>query len=192
MTAGITAESRPYRWPWHGEFAPSRTALLVVVDRKIALPDEAISAQLARITGEARAAGITIGELPDATGLSIVSNGTADLSVVRPHIGGFSGTDLDSVLRRRGLTDLIFAGFPFELGADCTMRQANDLGYECLALTDCCSGLAPDTLAGAISSIQMSGGIFGAVATSTAVLELLAQHRLSAAAPGRSQIGVHR
>ena len=33
------------------------------------------------------------------------------------------------------LTDLVFAGFPFELGADTTMREANDLGYECLALS---------------------------------------------------------
>src|SRR5207248_8705634 len=96
----------------------------------------------------------------------------------RPHIGGFSGTDLDSILRARGITDLILVGYPFDLGADSTMRQANDLGYECLMVTDCCTGLAPDTLAGAISSIQMSGGIFGAVADSAAVIELFTNHVL--------------
>ena len=188
MAGGITADSRPYRWPWHGDFVPSRTAVLLIVDGKIALPDAARTARLERITRLVRDAGVTIGELPDATQTSLLPAGLADFSVTRPHIGGFSGTDLDSVLRQRGLTDLILAGFPFELGADCTMRQANDLGYECLALTDCCTGLAADTLAGAISSIQMSGGIFGAVAISTAVIELLAEHQLRAA---RSQPGVH-
>ena len=57
------------------------------------------------------------------------------------------------------------------------MRQANDLGYECLALTDCCTGMAPDTLAGAMSSIQMSGGIFGAVAETSAIFDLFARAR---------------
>jgi nicotinamidase-related amidase len=50
------------------------------------------------------------------------------------------------------------------------MREANDLGYECLALTDCSSGLSPDTLAAAMSSVTMSGGIFGVIASSDDVL----------------------
>jgi nicotinamidase-related amidase len=53
------------------------------------------------------------------------------------------------------------------------MREANDLGYECLLLTDCCSWLSDQTGAGAVSSVQMSGGIFGAVATSDDVLRTL-------------------
>lgn len=182
MAHGMTAASRPYRWPWHGQFAPARTALLVLVDGAAALPDATATALVLEVVRSAAAAGVAIGELPDGAGTTILPDGLGDFAVARPHIGGFSGTDLDSVLRRRGITDLILAGFPFELGADCTMRQANDLGYECLALTDCCTGLAADTLAGAISSIQMSGGIFGVVAESTALLQLLANTPIAASA----------
>ena len=180
MTKGVVAGSRPYGWPWHGAFAPARTALLVVADGTATLPDAQTSEALRCLVDAARSAGLTIGELPDRTGTLILPAGTSDFVVARPHIGGFSGTDLDVVLRRRGITELILAGFPFELGADCTMRQANDLGYECLALSDCCTGLAPDTLAGAMSSIQMSGGIFGAVAESAALLELFTTHSVVA------------
>lgn len=177
MAHGLTIDSRPYRWPWHGAFEPARTGLLVVVDALDPSADAIPLARLLRVARAAAGAGISIGELPGAGGTSVLPDDLRDWEVRRPHLGGFSGTDIDSVLRRRGLTDLILAGFPFELGADCTMRQANDLGYECLALTDCCTGLTADTLAGAISSIQMSGGIFGTVAGSAAVLELFAHQR---------------
>jgi len=175
----VTIGSRPYRWPWHGEFAPARTGLLVVADGAVTLP-AGMQSLLLRLAGSAKAAGVTVGELLDSAGSTVLPGGLADFTVARPHLGGFSGTDLDSVLRRRGITDLVLAGFPFELGADCTMRQANDLGYECLALTDCCTGLAADTLAGAISSIQMSGGIFGAVAETAAVIDLFANNQAAA------------
>lgn len=182
MADGVTTDSRPYPWPWHGEFAPKRTGLLVIVDGTDALPDAPTTSLLLRVVRAASAAGVTVGELPDRAGTRLLPDGLIDFVVARPHIGGFSGADLDSILRRRGITDLVLIGFPFELGADCTMRQANDMGYECLALTDCCTGLAPDTLAGAMSSIQMSGGIFGAVAASAAVLDLFAQNQVAASA----------
>ena len=191
MPNGTTIDSRPYRWPWHGRFTPARTALLVAVDGTVAPPGAATATRLLEVVRAAAVSGVTIGELPDASGAMVVPAALRDFAVARPHFGGFSGTDLDSVLRRRGITDLMLAGFPFELGADCTMRQANDLGYECLALTDCCTGLAPDTLAGAISSIQMSGGIFGAVAESTAVLELFASAHVVATAPATPSRGVN-
>lgn len=168
-----TACSRPYRWPWHGQFAPARTALLVLRDAPFATPDTTTTTRLMNVIRLAADAGVTFGELPGRGGEGIAQDFVPDFTLPRPHYGGFSGTDLDSILRRRRISDLIIAGFPFELGADCTMRQANDLGYECLALSDCCTGLAPDTLAGALSSIQMSGGIFGAVAGTDALLDLL-------------------
>ena len=191
MSGPLTAASRPYAWPWHGAFAPAQTALLVVRDGDIAPAQGSIESLLGSIVRLAAGVGLTVGELPDSASAPNLPNFASDFIVLRPHYGGFSGTDLDSVLRKRGITELILAGFPFELGADCTMRQANDLGYECLALTDCCTGLAPDTLAGAISSIQMSGGIFGAVAESAALLDLFARYReAQIAAPAAQHAGV--
>lgn len=180
MVDALTAVSEPYPWPWHGNFDPAHTALLVVHDHGAPPLHRDARALLCSIVELASRSGVTIGELP-APGPVAVTDYAADFRLERPHLGGFSGTDLDVLLRRRRITELIFAGFPFELGADCTMRQANDLGYECLALNDCCSGLSPETLAGAMATIQMSGGIFGAVAGTAAVFELLATSQSEAA-----------
>ncbi|HET7737012.1 MAG TPA: cysteine hydrolase family protein [Tepidiformaceae bacterium] len=179
----LTARSAPYPWPFHGRFDPRRTAILVVRDGDIAPPDQPTIELLGRLVQRGRGLGVTIGSLPHGAPHGASSDPVSDITAARPHYGGFSGTDLDSELRKRRITDLIFAGFPFELGADCTMRQANDLGYECLALDDCCTGLAADTLAGAMSSIRMSGGIFGAVATTSAVLDLFERAHDAAPAP---------
>jgi nicotinamidase-related amidase len=54
-----------------------------------------------------------------------------------------------------------------------TLRRANDIGYECLLLEDMCVPLDPDLQESSISQILMSGGIFGAVGESAALLEAL-------------------
>ena len=179
MADGLTALSRPYPWPWHGHFEPRQTAILVFRDRELAAADRHTAALLRSVVERGANLGLTIGDLP-GTGQPTLADFAVDFAVSRPHHGGFSGTDLDVLLRRRRISDLIFAGFPFELGADCTMRQANDLGYECIVLGDCCTGMAPDTLAGALASVQMSGGIFGAVAEASSILELFATAREAA------------
>lgn len=168
---GISAQSSPYPWPWHGSFDPAGAALLIVRDGQRAMPGATRLATLQGLAKAASCAGILVGDLPSVE-IDWQAGVPFDFVVPRPHNGGFSGTDLDAVLRSRRITDLIFAGYPFEVGADTTMRQANDLGYECLAVPDVCTGLAEDTLAGAISSIQMSGGIFGAVASLRDVVHL--------------------
>jgi hypothetical protein len=172
--------SKPYAWPWHGRIAPARTALLICSGDALAEVPEEPCIRLQGVIAAVAGAGGTIVALPAAgTTVPGALALSASIFIERPRFGGFTGTALDLTLRRRGLTDLILAGFPFELGADCTMREANDLGYECLALTDCSSGLAPDTLAGAMNSIQMSGGIFGVVATAEAVIAAFAPLRPS-------------
>lgn len=167
----LTVVSRPYPWPWHGEFRPARSALVVCTGDLGILPEPPAWTRLETLLAPAVGAGITVIALPASSTTALPVD--AHIVVERPRFGGFTGTCLDLVLRKHELANLIFAGFPFELGADCTMREANDLGYECLALEDCSSGLDPETFAGAISSIQMSGGIFGAVATAREVGERL-------------------
>lgn len=165
--------ARPYAWPYHGKLLPERTALLVCTDKcaKNAAVRDPV-ARLSAVLDHARTAGIFVVLLPDADGLPLFAD-VADAIVTRPRLGGFTGTDLDLVLRTARRTDLIFAGYPFELGAESTMREANDLGYECLLLEDCSVGLTRETFVGAVRSVQMSGGIFGAVAAAADVLDLL-------------------
>jgi nicotinamidase-related amidase len=165
-------QSLPYLWPYHGAVKPRQTALLVCNDGAVAV-DAAPLERLRRVIAAARRAGVRIVHSPH-TGLEpLLAREPGDLVIERPAYGGFTGTSMDMVLRAAGLTDLLLAGFPAELGADSAMREANDLGYECLLLSDCCTGLSEDTLRGAVSSVQMSGGILGAVAGSDEVMAAL-------------------
>ena len=54
-----------------------------------------------------------------------------------------------------------------------TMRDANDRGYECLLLEDCCAATKVENHSPRIDMIKMQGGVFGAVATSATFLEAL-------------------
>ncbi len=169
-----TVASRPYAWPYHGRFDPRAAAILVCSGDRGGDPDGEAVRRLTRLAGTARQSGVVVIALPAAGAQALpMLAADVDVTVSRPAFGGFTGTDLSLVLRNLGRSDLIIAGFPLELGADCTMREANDLGYECLLVTDCCSSLARDTFAGAVSSVQMSGGIFGAVASAADVLDVL-------------------
>ncbi|KOO33393.1 isochorismatase hydrolase [Chrysochromulina tobinii] len=50
--------------------------------------------------------------------------------------GKFLATDLDLLLRQKGVTTLIFGGVTTSCCVATTMREATDLGYECFVLSD--------------------------------------------------------
>jgi nicotinamidase-related amidase len=203
----VIPDSQPYPWPWDARLDPRRLCLVIAGLQRVhadASPTAAVVVERIETLADAlRAAGATVCHVrhsaPPAPGgrrprpllprvdepgwAPVIDPADDDLVVAAAGLDGFCGSSLDLDLRARGLDLVVAAGLAAEAAVSCTVRSANDRGYECLTLTDATAPLDPATGVRELHSITMSGGIFGAIGTAAALLDALGAAPLHGAAP---------
>lgn len=186
--------SAPYPWPWDADpdtpITGDRLALLCIAVQpsfaETTVGAEGVTVTVGLLARALRQAGaavvcVTVGARPHPVRPSPlrVEGGEppdpliaayADALVTSVGLDGFSGSPLEALLRDLGRDRLVLCGLGAETAVDSTLRSANDRGFECLTLTDAVAPHSPDLAAHAHASVTMSGGIFGAIGTTSDLL----------------------
>ncbi|MEO6121703.1 MAG: isochorismatase family cysteine hydrolase [Acidimicrobiales bacterium] len=191
----MAVDADPYPWPYDGSLDPTRLALVIagaqeawvarsvgatavrarVADAAAAVRDAGglvVHVRHGAPVGPPRPSGLPPGRREPSWALATDPE-PDDLVVDAAGIDGFFGSPLDAELRARGIDALILAGFGAEAAVSSTLRSANDRGYECLTLSDAIAPFDAATGLRSLHTVTMSGGIFGAVATTPALVSAL-------------------
>ena len=146
-------KSEPYAWPYNGDLRAQNTALIVI---------------------DMQTDFCGVGGYVDKMGYDVsLTRAPIEPIIDKPGKGSFCATDLELMLRLRGIENVVLAGITTDVCVHTTMREANDRGFECVLIEDCCGATDKDNHDHALKMIKMQGGVFGAVATSAALIGAL-------------------
>jgi nicotinamidase-related amidase len=107
-----------------------------------------------------------------------------EVVIDKPGKGAFYQTDMELLLQDRGIDNLLVCGVTTEVCVNTSVREANDRGYRCVVLSDCCASYFPEFHAAGIAMIKAQGGIFGWVSNARHVLAAIKATRQPAEAKG--------
>lgn len=173
-----TIAADPYAWPFDGQWSAADTALLLLGFEQGAVRDFGAQSELAVAVG--------LADLASSLGIAMVVSQrgsealVSDLVMYRSdavrHRGdnAFFGTQLEADLRGRGIRNLLIAGLPTDGLVHATQRTANDMGFECLLVSDASKATSPARHTAQLRMTTFGNGLFGAVADSAAIHAALA------------------
>ncbi len=93
-----------------------------------------------------------------------------EVVIDKPGKGAFYNTPLGDILKDKGIENLLVAGVTTEVCVNTTIREANDRGFRCVAVSDCCGSYFPEFHEMGLAMIKAQGGIFGWVSHSDDVI----------------------
>ena len=194
--------AEPYRWPWNGDLRRENTALVVIdmqtdfcgkggyidlLGYDIGLTRACIE-PIARLLARMRAGGFPIfhtreGHRPDLADLPANKRWRSRQTASNLGVGiGDPGPQGRILVRGEPGWDIIPELYPLpgetigittDVCVHTTMREANDRGYECLLIEDCCAATDAGNHAAALKMVKMQNGVFGAVTASGRLIEAL-------------------
>jgi nicotinamidase-related amidase len=189
----FVAGTEPYPWPWDGDLRPERLALVITGTQRIhidaSIDARTVAERIVTLAGVVRRAGGIVchvrhtaagdrarpllPRIGDEGWAPALKTEPGDLMVEAHGHDGFHDSGLDLMLRSRGVELLAVVGMTAEVTVSSTVRSANDRGYECLTLIDASAPIEEFTGARHLHSVTMSGGIFGAIGDSDALIAAL-------------------
>ncbi|KAH6644336.1 isochorismatase family protein [Boeremia exigua] len=104
-----------------------------------------------------------------------------EVVIDKPGRGAFANTELEAVLRAKGVRNLVVCGVTADACVSTTVREASDRGYDVLVVADGVESINDELKKWSLEAFKVEGGLFGVTAESEAVLDAVASWY-----PGRS------
>jgi biuret amidohydrolase len=92
-----------------------------------------------------------------------------DLVITHQRISGVAGTQLDVILRGRSVDTMLIAGVPTNLSVEGNARDASNLGYRTIVVSDACAAASEAAHQASIETL----GLFGQVSSVDEVKQAL-------------------
>lgn len=98
---------------------------------------------------------------------------TGEPIIDKPGKGAFYATDLECILKTKGIQTLFVCGVTTEVCVNTTVREANDRGFHCVVVSDCCASYIDEFHDAALKMVCAQGGIFGSVTDCATIVSAL-------------------